>query len=83
MTRVEEPSKYGVVVYDQNSGKISRFVEKPQVFVGNRINAGIYMFNPSILDRIQVCFVGLIKFCENTILTYVILMSLLENYKNL
>ena len=54
VTRVEEPSKYGVVVYDQNSGKISRFVEKPQVFVGNRINAGIYMFNPSILDRIEV-----------------------------
>lgn len=57
MTRVEEPSKYGVVVYDQNSGKISRFVEKPQVFVGNRINAGIYMFNPSILDRIQVHYI--------------------------
>ena len=51
---MEEPSKYGVVVYDQNSGKISQFVEKPQVFVGNRINAGIYMFNPSVLDRIEV-----------------------------
>lgn len=51
---MEEPSKYGVVVYDQNSGQISKFVEKPQVFVGSRINAGIYMFNPSILDRIEV-----------------------------
>lgn len=54
VTRVEEPSKYGVVVYDQTTGKISKFVEKPQVFVGNRINAGIYMFNPSILNRIEV-----------------------------
>lgn len=54
VTRVEEPSKYGVVVYDQATGKISKFVEKPQVFVGNRINAGIYMFNPSILDRIEL-----------------------------
>jgi NDP-sugar pyrophosphorylase family protein len=25
-----------------------------KVFVGNRINAGIYFFNASILDRIQV-----------------------------
>lgn len=30
VTKVEEPSKYGVVVTD-NTGKIQRFVEKPQV----------------------------------------------------
>lgn len=53
VTKVEEPSKYGVVCYDHNSGLIERFVEKPQVFVSNRINAGLYIFNPSILDRIQ------------------------------
>lgn len=53
VTKVEEPSKYGVVVYDKNTGAIERFVEKPQVFVSNRINAGMYIFNPSILDRIQ------------------------------
>ena len=54
MTKVEEPSKYGVVVYDSQSGKIDKFIEKPQVFVGNRINAGMYIFNPSILNRIEV-----------------------------
>lgn len=53
VTKVEEPSKYGVVVYDKSNGSIERFVEKPQVFVSNRINAGMYIFNPSILDRIQ------------------------------
>jgi len=52
VTKVEEPSKYGVVV-SQEDGKILKFVEKPQVFVGNRINAGIYIFNPSILERIE------------------------------
>ncbi|XP_062522908.1 mannose-1-phosphate guanyltransferase beta-A-like [Corticium candelabrum] len=52
VTRVEEPSKYGVVVYQPN-GRINRFVEKPQVFVSNKINAGIYIFNPAILDRIE------------------------------
>jgi len=53
VTKVEEPSKYGVVVTNEE-GKIQKFVEKPQVFVGNRINAGIYLFNRSILDRIQL-----------------------------
>lgn len=53
VTKVEEPSKYGVVVYRQD-GQIDQFVEKPQVFVSNKINAGMYIFNPSILDRIEV-----------------------------
>uniref|UniRef100_H3C8D5 mannose-1-phosphate guanylyltransferase n=1 Tax=Tetraodon nigroviridis TaxID=99883 RepID=H3C8D5_TETNG len=48
VTRVEEPSKYGVVVFHPGDGKIERFVEKPQVFVSNKINAGMYIFNPSI-----------------------------------
>ena len=54
VTRVDEPSKYGVVVYEQNSGKIDRFVEKPQEYVGNKINAGMYIFTPTILNRIEV-----------------------------
>jgi len=53
VTKVEEPSKYGVVVATDD-GKIARFVEKPQIYVGNKINAGIYIFNPSILNRIEV-----------------------------
>jgi len=52
VTKVDEPSKYGVVVCSDD-GKISRFVEKPQVYVGNKINAGIYIFKPSILNRIE------------------------------
>jgi mannose-1-phosphate guanylyltransferase len=55
VTQVEEPSKYGVVVTENNAeGRIERFVEKPKVFVGNRINAGLYLFNKSILDRIEL-----------------------------
>lgn len=54
VTRVEEPSKYGVIVTEPNSAsQIERFVEKPKEFVGDRINAGIYIFNPKMLDRIQ------------------------------
>lgn len=119
VTKVEEPSKYGVVVSDKTTGMISKFVEKPQVneryilsiafsqrlasllpshevagstssdegihaslvclstsmlcrfsflsilpdqvFVGNRINAGIYLFNSSILARIKVSLCNLLR----------------------
>eukprot|EP00123_Amoebidium_parasiticum_P008992 comp19138_c0_seq1/m.21792 comp19138_c0_seq1/g.21792 ORF comp19138_c0_seq1/g.21792 comp19138_c0_seq1/m.21792 type:complete len:335 (-) comp19138_c0_seq1:202-1206(-) len=53
VTKVEDPSKYGVIVSDTH-GEIIQFVEKPSVFVSNRINAGIYLFNPSILERIEL-----------------------------
>lgn len=53
VTKVEEPSKYGVVLYDE-MGCIKNFIEKPQEFVSNKINAGIYIFNPSVLNRIEV-----------------------------
>ncbi|CAG0881246.1 unnamed protein product [Cyprideis torosa] len=53
VTTVEEPSKYGVVVYDEGK-RIQRFVEKPQEFVSNRINAGLYIFNVDVIDRIEL-----------------------------
>ncbi|XP_027270048.1 mannose-1-phosphate guanyltransferase beta isoform X2 [Cricetulus griseus] len=54
VTKVEEPSKYGVVVCEADTGRIHRFVEKPQVFVSNKINAGMYILSPSVLQRIQL-----------------------------
>ena len=54
VTKVDEPSKYGVVIYEEGTGRIKSFVEKPQEFVSNKINAGMYIFNTSVLDRIQV-----------------------------
>ncbi len=55
VTKVEEPSKYGVVVHKPgHASRIDRFVEKPVEFVGNRINAGIYILNPSVLKRIEL-----------------------------
>lgn len=55
VTKVEEPSKYGVVVHQKgHPSRIDRFVEKPVEFVGNRINAGIYILNPSVLERIEL-----------------------------
>ncbi|KAL0303771.1 UNVERIFIED_CONTAM: Mannose-1-phosphate guanylyltransferase 1 [Sesamum radiatum] len=54
VTKVDEPSKYGVVVMEETTGQVERFVEKPKLFVGNKINAGIYLLNPSVLDRIEL-----------------------------
>ncbi|TGZ82082.1 mannose-1-phosphate guanylyltransferase [Ascodesmis nigricans] len=55
VTKVDEPSKYGVVVHKHgHPTRIDRFVEKPVEFVGNRINAGIYILNPSVLQRIEL-----------------------------
>lgn len=53
VTKVEEPSKYGVVLYD-GTGRIKSFIEKPQEFVSNKINAGMYIFNPSVLAKIKL-----------------------------
>lgn len=52
VTKVDDPTKYGVVVADENH-KIQRFVEKPQEFISNKINAGLYLFNTSMIDRIE------------------------------
>ncbi|TYH76323.1 hypothetical protein ES332_D04G077000v1 [Gossypium tomentosum] len=51
---VTKPSKCGVVVMEETTGKVDKFVEKPKLFVGNKINAGIYLLNPSVLDRIEL-----------------------------
>lgn len=54
-TKVDEPSKYGVIVHDRDTpGLIDRFVEKPVEFVGNRINAGLYILNPEVIDLIEM-----------------------------
>jgi NDP-sugar pyrophosphorylase family protein len=54
VTPVSDPSKYGVVVYGAD-GRITEFLEKPSPpFKSTRINAGLYVFNPSILRRIPV-----------------------------
>ena len=52
LTEVEEPSRYGVAILDDHK-KITKFVEKPTHFVGNKINAGIYLMNRTVLKKIQ------------------------------
>lgn len=50
---VEDPSQFGVVALDENE-RIGFFQEKPkrEEAVSNLVNAGIYVFEPEILDMI-------------------------------
>ena len=52
---VEDPSRYGVVVTDV-AGRVEAFVEKPprEEAPSLEINAGTYVFEPSVLGRIPV-----------------------------
>lgn len=53
LTPVEDPSAYGVVPTDPR-GRVAGFIEKPppQEAPTNLINAGVYVFEPSVLSRI-------------------------------
>jgi NDP-sugar pyrophosphorylase family protein len=50
---VEDPSAFGVVVLDDDK-KVTAFQEKPKKedALSNLVNAGIYVFEPEVLDRI-------------------------------
>ena len=52
VTPVEDPTKYGVVVSNAQH-EILEFVEKPKKPVSNKINAGLYLFSASVIDRIE------------------------------
>lgn len=53
VTKVDEPSKYGVVLYSQN-GCIENFIEKPQEFISNKINAGKTFGLGSLICRVTI-----------------------------
>ena len=51
---VEDPSKFGVIVADDN-GQVSEYKQNPAQFLSTKVNAGIYLFNVSVLtsDKIK------------------------------
>lgn len=53
VTKVSNPSRFGIVVHDQK-GLVSKFIEKPKEFVGDFINAGMYIFDLDILEEIEL-----------------------------
>ena len=55
LTPVEDPSAFGVVPTDEQ-GRVTAFIEKPPAGEAptNNINAGFYVFEPSVIDRVPV-----------------------------
>ncbi len=55
LTPVEDPSAFGVVALEAD-GRVLRFVEKPPLDTApsNMINAGTYVFEPSMIDRVPM-----------------------------
>ena len=54
LTSVENPLAYGIVIVDNETGRIERFLEKPtwgEVF-SDTINTGIYILEPAALERV-------------------------------
>ncbi|HWM21085.1 MAG TPA: NDP-sugar synthase [Ilumatobacteraceae bacterium] len=53
LTPVEDPSSFGIVELD-GDGRVERFVEKPPAgtMTSNLINAGTYVLEPSVVERI-------------------------------
>ena len=49
--KVEDPSRYGVLVC--KGEMLLEVVEKPKEFVGNLINAGLYKFTPDIFEALE------------------------------
>ncbi|MFH1112049.1 MAG: sugar phosphate nucleotidyltransferase [Patescibacteria group bacterium] len=47
------PEKYGVLISSAND-YLKKIIEKPQTFVGNLINTGLYSFNPEIFSVISM-----------------------------
>lgn len=58
LTPVEDPSAFGVVPTDED-GRVIAFIEKPPPGEAptNLINAGIYVFEPTVLDRVPAATV--------------------------
>lgn len=55
LTPVDDPSAFGVVPTD-GEGRVTAFIEKPsrEDAPTNFINAGFYVFEPSVIDRVPV-----------------------------
>ncbi|EPR79893.1 Mannose-1-phosphate guanyltransferase [Spraguea lophii 42_110] len=54
LTKVSNPEKYGVTEIDMVDGTIKKFWEKPDTYISNLINAGIYILSWDVLKKLQV-----------------------------
>jgi glucose-1-phosphate thymidylyltransferase len=53
LKEVDRPYAFGVVQFDQETGKAQRLVEKPKTFVSKYAIVGVYLFKYEIFDAIE------------------------------
>lgn len=51
LTKVPDPTGFGVVQLEKN--KVKRIIEKPKQYIGDLVNAGVYIFSPKIFDAVD------------------------------
>ncbi|XP_075516154.1 uncharacterized protein LOC142550985 [Primulina tabacum] len=49
----ESASQFGELVADPDTNELLHYTEKPETFVSDRINCGVYIFTPDIFTAIQ------------------------------
>ncbi|XP_071731654.1 uncharacterized protein [Rutidosis leptorrhynchoides] len=49
----ESADQFGELVADPNTNELLHYTEKPETFVSDRINCGVYVFTPEIFNAIQ------------------------------
>jgi mannose-1-phosphate guanylyltransferase len=50
----ETATKYGCIVHDPSSSQVLHYVEKPEKWISNLINGGIYLFDRSFFDEVKI-----------------------------
>ena len=46
-------NKFGCIVVDPTSSLAKHYVEKPESFISDTINGGVYLFDKAIFDEIR------------------------------
>ncbi|KAL7422544.1 hypothetical protein Q5752_003192 [Cryptotrichosporon argae] len=46
-------TKYGCIVSDPATGQVLHYVEKPESFISDMVNGGVYIFDKSLFDEIK------------------------------
>nr|ODN91682.1 mannose-1-phosphate guanylyltransferase [Cryptococcus depauperatus CBS 7855] len=50
----ETATQYGCIVVDPETNQMVHYVEKPEGWISNTVNGGVYLFDKSIFDEIKV-----------------------------
>lgn len=49
----ETATNYGCIVHDPTSHQVVHYVEKPESWISNTVNGGVYLFDKSLFDEIK------------------------------